>query len=409
MKKFCIYLELQVKRMANSFPAIFLMTVLLAGGFGLLAWMQVKISQDEPGKQKMILGVVGDTEDTYLGFGIYALEHLDSSRFELSFAYLEEEDAKKELERGRISGFVKIPDGFVQSVVNGENLPVTFVGGGSQSSIGSELVRELSDTVSEMITETQTGIYSMQEFYLEQDELETIYEDADRLNLRYFDVVLSRENIYQIKNVAGGQELSTGSYYLCAVFLIFLLIWGMNAGSLLVKKDMALGKVLSAGGIGAGIQTGGEFLAFLLLMGANCLGITVILAVAAGKVRLSAEELENGGAVFSFILGCWPVFLCMASMLFFLYSLVEGLISGILLNFLGAVCLGYLSGCFYPLSYFPQTIQKIASYLPTGIGMKYMERYLLQRQYTGELWKLLAYTVLFFGTSVYIRKQKLMR
>lgn len=409
MKKFCIYLGLQIKRMAKSFPAIFLMTVLLAGGFGLLAWMQVKISQNEPGKQKVSLGVVGDAEDSYLGFGIYALEHLDSSRFTVAFVYLEEEEAQKELERGGISGYIRIPDGFVQSVVSGENLPVTFVGGGSQAGIGTELVHELSDTISEMITETQTGIYSMQEFYLEQDVLESIYEDTDKLNLRYFDVVLSRENIYQIKNVAGDQELSTGGYYLCAAFLVFLLVWGMNCGGLLVKKDPALEKMLSAGGIGSGMQTGGEFLAFLLLMGTNCFGIMAVLTVFAGKFRLPVRELESGRTMLTFALGSWPVLLCTAALLFFLYSLVEGLISGLLLNFLGAVCLGYLSGCFYPLSYFPKTVQKTADFLPTGIGMRYMERYLVQKQYVGELWKLLAYALVFFLLSVYIRKRKLMR
>lgn len=409
MNKFWIYLKLQMKRMAKAFPAIFFMTLLLAGGFGLLAWMQIKVSQEEPGKQKVALGIVGDTQDSYLGFGIYALEHMDSSRYTLDFVYLEEKEAKKQLERGKLGGYIRIPDGFVDSVVSGENLPVTYVSGGGQGGIGSQLIRELSDTISEIITETQTGIYSMHQFYLNQQELETIYKDTDRLNLQYFDRILSRENMYRIELVAGQQEISAGGYYLCAAVLIFLLVWGMNGGSLLVKKDMALGKVLSAGGMGPLVQTSGEFLAFFLLMAANYTGIAAVAAVIADKGNIPVPELESGAAILRFALGTWPVLLCAAAMLFFLYDLVEGLISGLLLNFLGAICLGYLSGCFYPLSYFPKTIQKIAAYLPTGIGMDYMGKYLQQRQYSDEMWKLLVYTALFFVLSVYIRKRKLVR
>ncbi|MBS6193986.1 MAG: ABC transporter permease [Clostridiales bacterium] len=397
MKKFGTYLKLQMKRMGKAFPTIFFMTVLLAGGFCLLAWMQVRLNREDPGKQKITLGIVGDTGDSYLGLGIYALEHMDSSRFALSFVELDEKEAGKQLEQGKISGYFCIPEGFVQSVVNGENLPVTFVGGGSQGGLGTELIRELSESVSAMITETQAGIYSMQEFYLEQDALETIYEDIERLNLRYFDVVLSREKLYEIKQTSGMEELPAEGYYFCAVFLVFLLVWGMNGGNLLVKKDMALAKVMASRGVGAAVQTGGEFLAFLMLMGANSLGIAAILAAAAGK------------KILLFVLGSWPVFLCVASMLFLLYNLVEDLISGLLLNFLGAVCLGYLSGCFYPLSYFPRTIQKFALIQPVGIGMNYMERYLLERQCGEQMWKLLGYTVLFLGISVYVRKKKLMR
>ena len=205
MKKCGIYMRLQLKRMGKVFPAVFLVTVLLSVGICLLVWMQLSVDSQDEKRQKIVLGVVGDTRDSYLGFGIYALEHLDSSRFTISFSELTEEEAVIQLESGKISGYIRIPDGFLDSIVSGQNMPVTFVGGGAQRGIGTQLMMELSDTVSEVITESQTGIYSMQDFYLEQGAIERIAEDADRLNLRYFDVLFSRENMYRIE-VGDGRE-----------------------------------------------------------------------------------------------------------------------------------------------------------------------------------------------------------
>ncbi|NCC43694.1 MAG: ABC transporter permease, partial [Clostridia bacterium] len=232
MKGFGIYLKLQIKRMSKSFPIIFLMTLLLAGSFGLLAWMQMSISQNDEGKQKVALGIVGDAKDSYLGFGISALEQMDSSRFTVSFVMFDEEaKAKRQLEDGKIGGYILIPEGFVDSVVTGENLPVTYVAGGGQGGMGSQLIRELAESVSVMITETQAGIYGMQNYYIENDVLDTLYEDADRLNLKYFDVVLGREKMYKIETFSDTGGLSIAGYYVCALLLVFLLLWGMNCAA----------------------------------------------------------------------------------------------------------------------------------------------------------------------------------
>ena len=138
MKKFGIYMRLQLKRMGKVFPAVFLVTVLLSVGIGLLVWMQLSAGRQDDNRQKIVLGIVGDTRDSYLGFGIYALEHLDSSRFTISFSELTEEEAAIQLESGKISGYIRIPDGFLDSIVSGRNMPVTFVRGGAQSGIGTQ-------------------------------------------------------------------------------------------------------------------------------------------------------------------------------------------------------------------------------------------------------------------------------
>ncbi|NCB93207.1 MAG: ABC transporter permease [Clostridia bacterium] len=408
MKGFGIYLKLQIKRMSKSFPIIFLMTLLLAGSFGLLAWMQMSISQNDEGKQKVALGIVGDAKDSYLGFGISALEQMDSSRFTVSFVMFDEEaKAKRQLEDGKIGGYILIPEGFVDSVVTGENLPVTYVAGGGQGGMGSQLIRELAESVSVMITETQAGIYGMQNYYIENDVLDTLYEDADRLNLKYFDVVLGREKMYKIETFSDTGGLSIAGYYVCALLLVFLLLWGMNCAALMVRDDLSLEKVLKAAGLKVGLQAAGEFIAYLGLMIANYLGIIMLLAVGMKVSDLAFAEISGIGDLLSFAAGVWPVVLCVSALQFLIYNLVNGLISGLLLNFLGAIVLGYLSGCFYPLSYFPQMIQKLAAFLPTGIAMEYMKNVIRKKNSGAQFFQLLLYTAVFVTAAVLLKKHKL--
>lgn len=407
MKRFWIYLRLQFKRMAMAFPAVFCMTVILAGGIGLLVWMQVRLSRDADGQQKVNLGIVGDAEESYLGMGIYVLENLDASRYTINFSHLEEEEAKTQLEMGKINGYIRIPEGFVESVVSGENLPVTFVAGGSQAGIGSALVLELADTISEIITQSQAGLYCQQEFYLRQGELETIYQDMDELNLRYFDMILNRNQMYDIQLVGGRMELSAAGYYFCAMLLAFFLLWGMNCGTLLVKKDMAMPKVLSASGLGAWAQIAGEFAAYLGFMLMNYAGITGILMIGMKIAGMPLPEVGSTGELLGFCFRIWPVLLCVAALQFLLYSVVSGLISGLLLNFISAAALGYLSGCFYPVSYFPRMLRNLAGVLPTGTGLAYMTARIKGNSDVGAVCRLLLFAAGALAVSAVLRKKKL--
>lgn len=409
MSKFGIYLKLQLKRMGKVFPAVFLVTVLLSVGICLLVWMQLSVDSQDEKRQKIVLGVVGDTRDSYLGFGIYALEHLDSSRFTISFSELTEEEAVIQLESGKISGYIRIPDGFLDSIVSGQNMPVTFVGGGAQSGIGTQLVMELSDTVSEVITESQTGIYSMQDFYLEQGAMERIAEDTDRLNLRYFDVLFSRENMYRIEVGDGREGCSEAGYYLCAAVLIFLMLWGINGSIFLIERDEALTKILASSGMGVCIQMIGKIFAYLCLMMVSFFGISGFLILFSALMGFGIQELEGTIDMIRFAVAVLPVICCVAAMQCFLYSMVSSLTEGLLLNFIGTVGLGYLSGCFYPTYFFPQSIQTLAEFLPTGIAMKYLTQILCGFPSIEQMGLLLSYAGLFLGMAIMVKKRKMAR
>lgn len=408
MKKLHIYLVLQLKRVMKAFPAIIMMTFLLFGALGLLVWMKLESRPDDGAQQRVKLGIVGEDEDSYLGVGIYALEHLDSSRFTCEFLHLQEDEAREQLEEGELSAYIVIPDGFVRSIISGENKQVTFTSGSSQAGIGTILINQLASAVSNVITDTQAGIYAMHEFYMDYEELEEIYTDEADLNLKYLQLILNRQNLYQIEQISVTNRLSAGGYYLCAILLLFLLLWGINCCFLFVKNDMALPRLLASEGFGCFQQVLAEFAAYLFLMFLSYAGIVAALLIGSRAAGATVPEFTGTGLAeqIGFLIRILPVLPVVAAMQLLLYEIVSSLISGILLNFGFAVCLAYLSGCFYPLAYFPIGIQKFAEVSPTGIALSYMTG-CFETGISVRAAGLLAWLVVFLLLTIWVRKRKL--
>lgn len=392
--------------MRKAFPTIFLTSLLLISILAALFLMQMKLNQSSPNRQKYKLGLVGNLEDSYLGFGIQIIQHLDSSRFVLEFLELKEEEAKSLLKQGEIVAYIKIPDGFLSSIVTAENKAVTLVTGYNQETIGTEIFKELASSVSVVVIESQAAMCTAYQVY-DWTEHDGDYKNLKQLNLKYFDLILGRENLYDLQQIGGTQGISWKFYFLCSAILIFLMFWGITSASILVKKDMALPKLLAAHKIGPLQQTIGEFVPFYLFMLCNTLGILLplyLLIKYYGTSLFQTDELE---IMFHLLLGSWLLILCISSLLYLIYNISKNLISGVLLNFIIALFMGYLSGCFYPISYFPPMIQKISSYLPTGIGMHYMKYYIIHGEWGKNAIFLLLYTFLFLLLSMIIRKIRL--
>ena len=86
------------------------------------------------------------------------------------------------------------------------------------------------------------------------------------------------------------------------------------------------------------------------------------------------------------------------SISFLLWELVPDTVNGVLLQFITAVGIGYVSGCFYPSRLFPEAVQSFASVLPTGVALSGMRDALTgSLSLVGVLLTLTLATVFFFG------------
>ena len=91
------------------------------------------------------------------------------------------------------------------------------------------------------------------------------------------------------------------------------------------------------------------------------------------------------------------------------YELAPGVIQSVLLQFLTAMALGYVSGCLYPIRFFPEGMQAVAPWLPTGCAVTFLGAGLTRHAAPGAALGLALYTALFIAASILLRRRRLFR
>lgn len=206
-------------------------------------------------------------------------------------------------------------------------------------------------------------------------------------------LILGRELLYNLEltGVSGG--LSMMDYYICSMAVLFLLLWGIAAVPFLGSRNTAAPKLLCAKGLLAGRQILAEYLSYTMLLYGCFLGASVLFKINA----------------FLWLVGMLPVVLLFAMTQLCICEWIPDLVTAALTQFLGAAGLGYLSGCFYPITFFPAEIQLLASFLPTGAAMRYSGKLLTGQPFVGELVVMGIYGIGCFALAVLIRRRRLAR
>lgn len=404
MKK---YLHFALKRAFCLYPAILrISAITLAGILLAVALFANKIGMAEQ-TRKFRIGVVGDAAGSYLGVGISALRNIDSSRFAVELVEMEEADAVRALDAGEITGYLSLPEDFLEGIIYGKNHPARFVLLGGPEGFGTVLTGEVVAMVSDLVTESQRALYALQTLAEQTGETDEIGEKVEKLNIEFIRQVLGRDGAYTIEELGALDALSTGGYYFCAMYVLFLLLWGLFCIRLLHGQNMDFHRLLSARGWGSGVQVGSEYLSYtgITFLTLLLFSLPISLGLRGGIIR----ELADWG-VFSavgFVAGSLPVCLMLCAMHIFLYEITEGTVSAAMLQFIVALAMAYLCGCLYPLPFFPDSVQRIGGLLPAGMASAYLRQLLAGAVSPEMLGGMLLYTGAFSGLAVWMRKRKM--
>ena len=214
-----MYFLMQLRRAAKILPAVLCVNLVLCALAGAAIGTLSGRNTADDAKKRLRIGISGDAGDTYLGFGINAVSKLDSSRYYVEFAQLDEKDAASELDAGRLSAYVVIPDGFVDAVSHGEIMTVKYVTSPSESGIAAMLREEILDAVTVMLRESQLGVYGAADVLRDTEPERSLGEVYDKVFVEYADYILSRGKICAVET-ADSVGVSSEVYDMrsCAVF-----------------------------------------------------------------------------------------------------------------------------------------------------------------------------------------------
>lgn len=403
------YLKVQLKRVGKALPGICLLTVFLTVGLLVLMKAMFLIEESKSENRIVNVGIVGDIDDTYLGIGIEVIKNMDGIRNLADIQTMTEEEAKQAFTSGDISAYLLVPEGFIDSVVYGENKQLTYVTNEAAQDIGGLLINELVGSISQMITMTQTSVQSMQSYMLEHDMRDGLWEATEGINIAYIEVVLNRMDMFELEELGISNSISFTGHLFTGILVLLMLLWGINSVSLLVRSENSLLKILHTRGLNSRKQVLSEVGAYLVLQCASllCVFICVIIIKAAFGLSIREWDVLEAGEKLLFVVKLVPVVMLTATMQALLYELVTNVVTGVLLQFVVAVSMAYVSGCIYPLSFFPEALQVLGAYSPIGVALRYLQKNLTYRNGWGEFCIMILYILLFVGLHIWKRNLRI--
>lgn len=380
------YFILQCKRLARYLPGALLAMAVLLGG--LLAAFALTVRQEAPTDQKFQIALVGTADDMMMQMGLTALKAFDSSQLSMEILEMDEPTARTALEQGRIGAYIVIPEEFMDEAMKGHIPPLKFVSTTGAAGMVSVFKGEVTRVISTLVLESQRGVYGMQGAMKDAD-IGGRGKKMDALALTYVEYVLARDRVYSLRQLGAAEDMGLENYLLCGLMVLFLMLACLPFAPLMIRQDCALNRMLAARGRSALGQ-------YLCDLAAYCGGILASVLVLGLLARIYIKDLN--------LLPAIPAVLMLASFSFLLYALSSDLISGVLLQFFTALSLCFVSGCMYPVYFFPEGLQKLAPWLPTGAARAQLSACLTGE---GNLPLVLGYTLLFCVLGGYVRLRRM--
>lgn len=388
-KYFCV----QLKRLLRILLPVLLVTAILFGCLMVVYDTMVSMSEESKVTTKFQIGVVGTGSDFYLQMGLKAMESIDSTRFSIELVEMEEKAAEEAMRRGKIAAFVVFPEEFLNAAFRGEILPLKFVCTAGSLGLVSMIKDEFTQMIEIMLLEAQKGIYgsgdAMASLGLSSSKV------VNDISIAYAEFVFSRGNVYRATTQEAFSGLGMEGYLITGFCIVLFLLICLTFAPMMIHRDHALGRMLCARGRSVTVQTLCDFGVYLLA-----------LALVAGVVIVYLVFWMRSSVTGTMLLQALPVLLMLGAMSFLMYELASDLVSGVLLQFFTALVLCFITGCMYPITFFPEAVQKLSAFLPTGIARLQIANCILQSHDVKNTAAALIYGCVFLVAAVLIRRFK---
>lgn len=382
------YFKICLKRMLKATLTLISITVVLLVVGAVLLFMF--FSKE---KETTAIGVVGNTEDTYINIALSLLEENES--FEI--ISLSKSEAESLLVNNKIQGWAEIPDNFVDSAMVGKNVPFTYTVLKKPSSLYNVITKETVSMVSVLLNESQNSIYGMRQFLKDSSQKALLYDKSEDMSMRYVKSILQRKDLFDINTTGVISSVSTVEYYFAGVIIIFSLLLGASLSPFMIKEKMGLPILLKSRGVSALKQVWCELISFFI----------VIYSLIFILLSIFALITEIGLIIYAIKL--IPVIFLISALQFLIYEMSDSLIGGTLFQFFSSLCFAFISGCFYPSFLFPETIRKIANSLPIGSAFSLSRSLISESGVAFKALQVLLWIAILIVFSALIRKIRIRR
>lgn len=397
MKRFYTYFRLEHKKCMYTLPG-------LLAGLGILVCLLVTCfiglrAKNQVQTELTPVGIAMEQDEPYMSAVMSLLRSMDTIQEKYELLETTKENGTRQLERGEIDVLLIIPPNYVKAMLYGENPTIEIRFGTSEPTISTFLMKQLSDTVSQIFIQTEAGIYALDEYFL-SNHLYGRAEHNQALNIEYIKRLLARKSIFSTEEIEAEHGLHYSQYYMAVLLLLFVCILCLLSPNAFLPENFMLEKKLTHAGFPPYLQFLGKHLALCCHFGSLYLCFLLIISAFVSHFSYALPDLTQSGMLHWF-LSLLPTVL-LVPMICACFQLCHELVKNRTLStltlFLSILFLGYLSGFFYPFSFLPEMLQHIAAFLPTRVAFSYAAQCVAEHFSVGLLVPVLLYTgILYCG------------
>lgn len=360
------FFRLKIKKIIRILPVILLETilfVLILLGVGAYA---TKAVYGEKAVREISVGIVAEDEDRMAGMLVRLVGAMDSIKDTASLEMMSMEEAEDGLKEGEIYAAVVLPEGLVDSIISGENIPAKILTGSAYSKIETQVFTQLSRAGASLLTTAQAGIYAADTFCVENGRADLITQTENDLNEAYLKYALERSALFREKEVNAIKGVNLTDYYAVSLLFAFLSFVGLSFGRYMQVDMGEKEKLVKSRGIGSIQQYLIETAAFSSVFA--CLGTlfslpVYLLVISNSKSSFALSPVWIVMMVIWFVVG-----MCLRTM----FQVLGNHTGSIGVCFILLMMLMFSSGVFIPPAFLPVSIEKAGNYVPYKTWMEGM-------------------------------------
>ncbi len=382
MGRFLTILKIEMKRALKSLPYFLAGAVVLAVLAGTIAFSANRMLYGEQSVGSIQVGVAVPEEDRGAKWIMSMVSSLESVSSLCEFVYLDEEEGRRQMERGEIYALMLIPDQLLEGIMNGTNEPVTIVFP-EQAGLEASIFRELTDAGTEILKTAQAAVYSTDELLGDMGRTSQIPQAESDLNQMYLKYALSRSVYFKTEQVSASGDVTTEVFYgiSCAVLAVLLL--GIPAAGFLRPFSPVMEKKLYLSGFSRPMRLWARtaVLAFLF-----ALATAVPFFICLGK-----GFFQSGlASVPVWLLVC----VCASGWVILIYEAGRSTLAGVSILFLSTIVMMFMAGGLIPSVFLPEAAAGAGKFTPVFFLMEAV-KWMVSEDMSGGAGQLAAWAPIF--------------
>lgn len=352
MKFYLTYLQLELKRAYKSFPKMLLSSVFMLLIIAALAFCGEKLLYGNAGHEKAKIAFVTEDTSKLVSLATMLLQSSESISSICNFVDTDSQSAKEMLDEREVIASITIPDGFMDGLRHGTNVPLVICFSDDMTAVAG-LLKELSHTAARILASTQAGIFAQHDFYYAHNLKEQLPDANYDLNEKYIKFIFSRNSLFQKNEVSATGNVSVKDYYTAGALTLFFMLFSMSFVSFLMEDTYEFKKKLFS----RYMNVFQYFFSKALIVFSMFYTMYLLLSLVASAL--------GSPALFALWYAMIPALLCLSAFIVLLYELAPNKLGGVIFIFTVSVMSAVLSGCILPVSYLPHSLAAIGSALPS--------------------------------------------